>query len=366
MAVTERLQLTELEGLQISEEYAANLRGGLACFYNFSRLAGLDESRFVEAPYLNVCAARFVNYVFQHQGSRNECKHGLLALQRQYTHSLPRGWKALAGWNELKGRQSRVPLPFDILQAMVLTALGMALQSFLSPSLLWTSAVLIQVGFCGLLRPKEIVNLRRCDVIFSDDTGLFSQNSEVSKAVLRIRTPKNRAHWGFQQFVVIETPSVVAWQQWLVSGLLPNQKLWPSSQDRFRKVFSVVIERLGLTRIAFKPSSLRAGGATFLFLSNYEVARINCSGRWASETFVNVYIFRLLLQSWHCAVFHVKKSFALHACWLQEENWQGRLYSHGEASFPEASRLGAGTCLAASGIWPPCVSVCSRSRWNDH
>ena len=147
MVAGERLELTQLEGLQISEEYGKSLENGLAFFYKFSDLVGLDQSRFVEAAYVNGCSARYVNFVYQRKGSRNDCKHASLALQRQFTHSLPRGWKALAGWNELKGKQSRTPLPFDILQTMVLTALDLAFMNAFTPSLLWTFAVLVQVGF---------------------------------------------------------------------------------------------------------------------------------------------------------------------------------------------------------------------------
>ena len=99
MAAAEWLDFTELEGLQISEEYGQYLKDGSASFYQFSELVGLDQSRFVEAAYLSSCSARYVNVVYQRKGSRNNCKHALLALQRQFTHSLPRGWKALAGWN---------------------------------------------------------------------------------------------------------------------------------------------------------------------------------------------------------------------------------------------------------------------------
>ena len=182
--VAAKLELAELEGLQMSEEYGQYLKDGLA-FYQFSEVVGLDQSRFVEAAYLDSCSAHYVKFVYQCKASRNECKHALLALQRQFTHSLPRGWKALAGWNELKGKQSRTPLLFDILQILVRAAFDLAFMNAFSPSLLWTFAVLVQVGFGGLLRPKSIVSLMRCDVMFSGDTGFFAQHDAICQKCIR-------------------------------------------------------------------------------------------------------------------------------------------------------------------------------------
>ena len=46
---------------------------------------------------------------------------------------------------------------------------------------------------------------------------------------------------GRAQFALIHSPPIVAWLRWLLVGLMPQTKLWPSDMTRFRQLFAWLI-----------------------------------------------------------------------------------------------------------------------------
>ena len=77
--------------------------------------------------------------------------------------------------------------------------------------------------------------------------------------------------------------------RWLLEGLPPGVKVWPSTLQSFRAMFRTVLEKARLT-LPLTPGSLRAGGATWLVTSGTEIARIRFLGRWKSDTGLAAYI----------------------------------------------------------------------------
>eukprot|EP00973_Karenia_brevis_P004866 669937-Karenia_brevis.AAC.1 len=64
-------------------------------------------------------------------------------------------------------------------------------------------AVVLRLGFLGLLRPREAVNLRRQDIVIHDDAG----NNRV--AMLTIHSPKNKEAMGFSQSALMKDETTI-------------------------------------------------------------------------------------------------------------------------------------------------------------
>ncbi len=58
----------------------------------------------------------------------------------------------------------------------------------------------------------------------------------------------------------------------------------------FPAAFQAGVDALGLSSLRLTPSSLRAGGATYLFAQGLELGRLKFRGRWASLTTLEHYV----------------------------------------------------------------------------
>ena len=108
-------------------------------------------------------------------------------------------------------------MPILILRTMFATALSQALAD---PTAQWYCfAVLIRLGFVGLLTPIEIMKLK------AEDVRLPQSEWEPRVVVLRLVEPKNKSCLGRYQFTTIDEPELASWLEWLVAGLPPEAHL---------------------------------------------------------------------------------------------------------------------------------------------
>ena len=126
---------------------------------------------------------------------------------------------------------SRVPIPFTLLQSLVLIALDLGLQKGKRCHLFIIMSVLLRVGFYALLRPGEIFGLRRAHVQI-----VMADNKKV--AIISIISPKTRRVFGRSQYVLVSDVTAVLWLEWLIEGLSPSIKLWPGDGVSFRRILS--------------------------------------------------------------------------------------------------------------------------------
>ena len=139
-------------------------------------------------------------------------------------------------------------------------------------------SVLLEVGFFSLLRPGELLNLTRQLVSLP---GQLLGNA-VQYAVVGILSPKNRRQLGRFQFAVCRSQNSTKWLAWLCHGLHPSERLWAGTGSDFRRRFKILLSYLGLEDLRFVPASMRAGGATYLFMNGVDPPRLKFCGRWAS------------------------------------------------------------------------------------
>ena len=136
-----------------------------------------------------------------------------------------------------------------------------------------------------MLRPGELCALLREDVVIPNSLSLGGPYITV-----RIANPKNKRHFGRQQFVVIQHPNSVSWVTWVVSCAKPDAQLWPGSTQEFRNMFRLALTKLKLQHCRFSPASLRAGGASFFSHTGMELGKVRLLGRWAAEASLQHYV----------------------------------------------------------------------------
>jgi len=210
------------------------------------------------------------------------CQHVRPALKSRLTTS----WENLRVWEEQKVGRLRPPLPIPLWCMMIGLSRARGLTSQ-DPkiSFEWlVFATLLELGVLCLLRPGELMKLKKDDIALPGDFS-FGQ----PQAALRIDAPKNRRHFGKEQFVTLKHPNVISWLKFiLVKG--ETHTLWPSAPSRFGKLFKIVIADLNLQACRFTPGSLRPGGATLLFSRGTPIAVLRFTGRWTAERSLEHYI----------------------------------------------------------------------------
>ena len=278
---------TELERTRHTPVYRERLARGVAVFEAWlarSRLCASDiltTSRLADGHL-----ADFVQHSFEASAPFWLTKHAVLGIQNQqcWRGQLPRAWNALKSWQQGLPSRHRAPLPSNIMQVAFLTGLSWGLEDR-SMSLMIPLAICIRVGFGALLRPGEIHKLRFTDIWIRWEGG------RVSGAILTIVEPKNRNFLGKTQFALLRDPGAARYLHWLKSSAPAGAKIWPSTPNMFRTLFGRLMDRSGFGKMNFLPSSLRAGGATALFLDGgCDVLRLQHMGRWASAGSLHCYI----------------------------------------------------------------------------
>ena len=182
---------------------------------------------------------------------------------------LPTSWRLLKVWcqNELPNRAP--PMPEPILLAMV----G---YNILKEHHLFALSLLL--GFYGLLRTGEILNLQKHQV----EVG-----SARSPAILSLGLTKGGKRAGAAECVTIHVAEVIRrLTQWKSSGppsLVPSPSKW-------RTRFSATLAAIGAESFGFRPYSLRRGGATFFFTKHGSMDRLMIQGRWVAQKTARIYI----------------------------------------------------------------------------
>jgi integrase len=134
-----------------------------------------------------------------------------------------------------------------------------------------------------MLRPSELCALDWESLRLPKFVNLFQK-----KGVVVIRSPKTARKGPLYQHVLIES-------QWLLQKLEAWFEARPMSGRLFpsyavlRKLLARYINSLGL-RTTYTLGGLRGGGASFRYLCNEEISRIQRRGRWQSAKSLDHYL----------------------------------------------------------------------------
>ena len=215
---------------------------------------------------------------------------GVLGLQRglKISGSLLRGtWRCIQGWRSLRPVRSRIPITTFVLEGLILQGIhsGWRENGWLRKQA-WACALAVWLGFVGLLRPAEILQLKVGDLSFSSPGGGLGQDPGL---VVVVRNPKTRRIW-HKQFVLCRDDRLERWLKWWVQGMPARKSLFNFSRYVWQKHFSALIERLGLEACRFTLGSLRAGGATSHFRKHGNLGELQFLGRWTSQSTLRFYL----------------------------------------------------------------------------
>ena len=225
------------------------------------------------------------------KGALSIGKHAVLFVQivkPRLRFQLKAVWASLKAWEEQEPSQLRAPIPLPVLLGVLCQA-RMTAEMHDNPKesvkLLRFSA-LVSLGYFGLLRPGELLKLKK------EAVDLPNQLTFGAPCVtVRIRKPKNYRQLGHSQFSVVRQCDTCNWISWLVFST-PNDQdlLWPHSQSEFRKIFKQQCSGVLGKHHPFTPASLRAGGATYMFDMHADVNRLRLLGRWANVQSLEHYV----------------------------------------------------------------------------
>ena len=170
-------------------------------------------------------------------------------------------------------------MPWPMLQALVVTMLAWGW---------WRLALTSLLGFFAMLRPIELLQLSKNSFVTPIDHGLGK--------VLLILLPstKSRTRGPKQQYVRLDEPMVIDFVKRLLPKLLPSERIWPGSMSQFRRHWHLVVGHLTTLPKLVYPSSLRPGGASYLFqLWGEDLPRLQWRGRWVHQRTLSHYIQEL-------------------------------------------------------------------------
>lgn len=144
-------------------------------------------------------------------------------------------------------------------------------------------ATALMLAFHCLLRTGELLALSLHDISVSDKQGICS--------LIGTKSGKRNAA---NEVITISNPLVLMLLQELIRlrkhNRCNNTLLYSSSSATFRKRFNFLCGHFGLQSLAFRPYSLRRGGATDFFQRTQSMEATLIRGRWESSRVARIYI----------------------------------------------------------------------------
>jgi len=210
---------------------------------------------------------------------------GVTMLDPSVKGSLPSSLRALRGWSKLQPSVSYLPLPRNAMYAL-------ALHLYLNESII--AAVAVLVGFFGMFRIGELVNLRKEDVSCFSSWSLVSSDSKsltftVKKVPMTVSFRLRKTKTGPNKFAEFSNVAVATLLSRLLTNTAAGAYVFPFTEAKFRFMFKSAVVSLGLPS-SIVPHSLRHGGATDLHIRGVSVEDILIKGRWASTKSARTYI----------------------------------------------------------------------------
>ena len=188
--------------------------------------------------------------------------------------NLPESWKVFAIWRKLESPNRAPPLTRTVVDAWIMYGISHCDLEF---------SAMISLGFYGLLRTGECLQVRPCDLLIGDTTGVISL-SETKTGLRNAAKETVSIHCPLALEVlraVIETKEQLS---------LDKVPIWSKSAQSFRNVLAYHINRFDLTSHGFRPYSLRRGGTTALFQATGSMEAALLKGRWSSNKVAKIYL----------------------------------------------------------------------------
>ena len=182
-------------------------------------------------------------------------------------------WKLYKNWRRIEVPTRAPPISALVVQAFIALLLKQERVA---------AAFLIGLGFHAYLRTGELLSLQFRDLQLGTNTG-----------VVTIRGGKSGLRHNMDEAVALYDSFIVQLGQLarlLPHYLYPTSPIWPHSAASFRKIFNECVETFQLTKLDYKPYSLRRGGATHDYMKQGVLEPILLRGRWHSLAVARLYL----------------------------------------------------------------------------
>jgi integrase len=246
-----------------------------------------EDIHMVDLLLMNYITSMYRSNPHQSVTQANHCFNGLIYMRPHLYGELRYAKAAIKGWTRMKPWKSRAPIPWNM---TCIVAVIMA-QSF---PLHYAVATLL--AFDCYLRISEITALTNSDVILSwtgsseekqrDISSLHPDELSSHKTLIRLAHTKT----GDNKMVILNRPSIGILLHRLKQVTEPHGRLFPCSKFQYRAAFTLICKQLHLDVFAFRPHSLRHGGASHDYLLGSKIDEIMLRGRWQSFISVRRYI----------------------------------------------------------------------------
>ena len=245
------------------------------CLNAFLEWAAANGKRAVSATDADAHLSAFSLHLFRSGGSRSTAEGALYGLQWALPSlhgCFPRAAQCLRGWTRLATSQSHPPITWELATLIGCRAARRGDVRF---------GIGVIVAFDCFLRRREIVSLRREDIMDVDDARLRQQCMLI---ILRdTKTGKN-------QNVRVVNPHVAALLRALRAHTPAGQRLFPFSKEQFARMFKHECALLSLSK-RYVLHSLRHGGATHYYHRlSWRMEDVIFRGRWRSPISAARYI----------------------------------------------------------------------------
>lgn len=181
-------------------------------------------------------------------------------------------WRLFKSWRRIEAPNRAPPLTAQLARAFIACAVE-------SDQL--ALAVLLAIGFHGLLRTGELMALKFSNIELGSSCAIVSL--EVSKSGLRTGAREAIAIRDTMTLDLLNTLAVTA-------PVERSTRWWTHSPQFFRSRFADLCQFFRVAHLKFKPYSLRRGGATYLLQEGLPLEGILIRGRWKSVSVARLYL----------------------------------------------------------------------------
>eukprot|EP00438_Fugacium_kawagutii_P035013 Skav208029 [mRNA] locus=scaffold2714:526222:528848:- [translate_table: standard] len=187
---------------------------------------------------------------------------------------VPRSWKLFSVWRKLEIPCRAPPLTEELVFSMAGFALARADLEM---------AAVLTLSFHCLLRTGEALQVTVEDLLLGSDSGIC--RLQGTKSGQRFAANEAISITDFRVLDILKALQDVRSHQ-----PLQQVPIWSRSAAQFRFLFRSLTYKFGIEAHAFRPYSLRRGGATALFQATNSMEAALLRGRWASAHVAKIYI----------------------------------------------------------------------------
>ena len=240
-----RKSLGKLKDLTVQPRTRQRYAQSLHLFLDWLTREGLSLP--TKASQMDHLVSDYLEFLWATGEGKSVANNALAALQDydpNLKKKLPGSWRLMKAWNTAEIPNRAPPLTLTLLNALCGWSVLQDCPEF---------GLSLRVGFFGLLRTGELLSVRARDVYLTTSKG---------PAVISLGLTKSGARQGAAESVTIHDSSVLqGLYRWKMQAR-PHEFL-TVKPHAWRRLFNRALEGLKLQQYAYRPYSLRRGGATF-------------------------------------------------------------------------------------------------------